>query len=94
MFFFKIYHFAFTGWRLEGAVVRIGSSATYGTNKQCGQAVNKEQAAVAGGTVELDCAQPIKGKTLQIGIPSTTAAVQLCEVRVWELPMAYCEGNP
>ncbi|XP_022098544.1 uncharacterized protein LOC110983538 isoform X2 [Acanthaster planci] len=81
--------------RLTGAVVRIGSekSTDLNNNTACGSPVTAEQAAVPGGTIEVECSHPIKGFLTIIGIPADNATLQLCEVRAWVVPMAQCSPD-
>ncbi|XP_038065319.1 fibropellin-1-like isoform X2 [Patiria miniata] len=82
--------------RLTGAVVRVGNTGVFQMNKNslCGSPVTAEQAAVPGGTVDFVCDQlPALSDSVIVGIPSPDATLQLCEVRVWELPFERCQRD-
>ncbi|XP_038065954.1 neurogenic locus notch homolog protein 2-like isoform X5 [Patiria miniata] len=82
--------------RLTGAVVRVGRepSLELDDNTGCDSPVTAEQAAVPGGTVDFECSQPVLSRYVIIGIPSDNAIIQLCEVRVWEVPLEQCLPGP
>ena len=80
--------------RLKGATVYVtdkeGALRSMPKSSVCGSPVTAAQARVAGGTVTMRCNTPIAGKYIYVGIVASRATLQLCEVKVWTLPMEEC----
>ena len=80
--------------RLKGATVYVtdkeGALRSMPRSSVCGSPVTAAQARVAGGTVTMRCNTPIAGKYIYVGIVANRATLQLCEVKVWTLPMDKC----
>ena len=79
------------GERLAGAIVRVGTEFTPYCNQACGSPVTAAQAAPLGGTIEIECSIPLKARYVSVDIPGE-AMLQLCEVKVDEIPIDLCPG--
>ena len=81
----------FEGDRLAGAVVRAGASTAPTENPVCGSPVTVAQASSWGGTIEFECSTPLRARYVSVDIPGA-AVLQLCEVKVEEIPIDICPG--
>ena len=85
----------FTDERLTNAIAK---ARTFADGKEvdevCGSPVTAGQAAVLGGTVTFTCNPPLGAYEVIITIPFDGAFLQLCEVKVWEVPLDECPAAP
>ena len=78
----------YSGERLQGAVIRVGSSIKPTENKACGAPVSAVEARRRGGTIVRTCSGGLIGRFLSVDIPAR-GILTLCEVKI----LAHCKGE-